>query len=371
MQWAVIFLIVSGWLIIKMFEGISDSISSANNSKEKKEKFNEERNKKYLNRIIDQSKDLYERNIDIIEAFERNVSTSTFKYYYIENQTRDCINEICLAENRNDIKPSYAYLSTWLNNAPQEYRALSSKIEKLFKDRKKALEKEIENEEENKIKGTYKNLLSKHSDIIEQFKDIAYRKVTILDSYGEESWDVLDKELDFIISKIAKKEGHSDEDLKKWKKHSFYIPKEFISLRDHLNTIFKSHYNNKKKQPINDVDVSMMSGTEFEVYLANLLKSNGFNNVTGTATTGDQGADLIAKKDGKTIIIQAKRYSGSVGNKAVQEVISALSFYGGDEGWVMTNSMFTRSAKELASKSGVRLFDLYDLKHFNAKDVSI
>jgi Restriction endonuclease len=67
--------------------------------------------------------------------------------------------------------------------------------------------------------------------------------------------------------------------------------------------------------------------------------------------TGDQGADLIAKKNGRTIIIQAKCYQGTVGNKAVQEVISALAYYGGDEGWVVTNSFFTPSAKALAHPS--------------------
>ena len=78
--------------------------------------------------------------------------------------------------------------------------------------------------------------------------------------------------------------------------------------------------------------------------------------------SGDQGADLIAKKDGRTIIIQAKRYQGTVGNKAVQEVASAVSFYGGDEGWVITNSTFTPSARALAQKTNVRLFEGRDLE---------
>ena len=77
----------------------------------------------------------------------------------------------------------------------------------------------------------------------------------------------------------------------------------------------------------------------------------------GTPATGDQGADLIAKKDGKTIIIQAKRYQDTVGNKAVQEVISAVQFYRGDEGWVITNSTFTPSAKALAHRSNIKLID--------------
>ena len=55
-----------------------------------------------------------------------------------------------------------------------------------------------------------------------------------------------------------------------------------------------------------------------------------------------RGADLIAERDGRKAIIQTKRYDGAVGNKAVQEVIGALTFYGGDEGWAVTNRLLRR-----------------------------
>jgi restriction system protein len=80
------------------------------------------------------------------------------------------------------------------------------------------------------------------------------------------------------------------------------------------------------------VDVASLFGIEFETYIAQLLRSTGYN-VSGTPTTGDQGADLIATKNGRTYVIQAKRHQGAVGNKAVQEAISAVAFYGVDESW--------------------------------------
>jgi hypothetical protein len=49
------------------------------------------------------------------------------------------------------------------------------------------------------------------------------------------------------------------------------------------------------------------------------IAREGFE-VQGTPITGDQGADLIAKKGGRVVIIQAKCYQGMVGNSAVQEV---------------------------------------------------
>jgi restriction system protein len=108
--------------------------------------------------------------------------------------------------------------------------------------------------------------------------------------------------------------------------------------------------------------VSGFSGVEFETHIARLLRNQGYS-VRGTPVSGDQGADLVVQKDGRTIVVQAKRYVGTVGNKAIQEVIGAVSYYGASEGWVITNSTFTPQAKALAQKSNVKLFDGFDLKN--------
>ena len=52
-----------------------------------------------------------------------------------------------------------------------------------------------------------------------------------------------------------------------------------------------------------------------------------------------------------------KRYTGSVGNKAVQEVRSGVDYYDADEGWVITTSTFTKLARQLAIRTRVRLID--------------
>ena len=71
---------------------------------------------------------------------------------------------------------------------------------------------------------------------------------------------------------------------------------------------------------------------------------------------------MILEKNGRRIIIQAKRYSDKVGNKAVQEVSAAMSFYEADEGWVVTTSDYTSSARELAHKCKVRLYTQNDIE---------
>jgi restriction system protein len=65
----------------------------------------------------------------------------------------------------------------------------------------------------------------------------------------------------------------------------------------------------------------------------------------------------LLHKDGKKIVVQAKRYSKDVGIKAVQEVMGAKSYYQADEAWGVSNSYFTKAAKELAQKGNVLLVD--------------
>jgi len=102
--------------------------------------------------------------------------------------------------------------------------------------------------------------------------------------------------------------------------------------------------------------INHMSGIEFEEYLHAILKKLGYK-VFLTETTGDFGADLILQKDGIKTVVQAKRYKGSVGIKAVQEIFGAKSYYDAQDAWVITNSYYTKAAKALALKSNVRLLN--------------
>lgn len=98
------------------------------------------------------------------------------------------------------------------------------------------------------------------------------------------------------------------------------------------------------------------SGQEFEIYLKELFEKQGYY-VELTKTTGDQGADLIITKNDVKIVVQAKFYSNPVGNKAVQEIVAAIAFYGANQGMVITNNYYTNSAKELAEANNIILWD--------------
>ena len=114
--------------------------------------------------------------------------------------------------------------------------------------------------------------------------------------------------------------------------------------------------------------IDKMSGLSFEQYLQTHFKKMGYK-VKMTEATGDYGADLVLTKRGETTVVQAKRYSKSVGVAAVQEVIGAMAYYEADRAMVVTNMRFTRNAKNLAEQSNVELWDRDRLKkEFGAKE---
>ena len=104
------------------------------------------------------------------------------------------------------------------------------------------------------------------------------------------------------------------------------------------------------------IDIDLMSGIQFEEFLCQYFNKQGYDCST-TKATGDQGIDLIAKKGELTIAIQAKCYSGTVGNHAVMEAVAGMKYYNANRCMVITNSTFSKSAIELAKANGVILWD--------------
>lgn len=103
--------------------------------------------------------------------------------------------------------------------------------------------------------------------------------------------------------------------------------------------------------------IDIMEGHDFEHWCAGLLRSIGYCDVEVTRGSGDQGVDILAKKDGIKYAIQCKCYSSPLGNKPIQEVNTGKTIYRCQIGAVMTNQSFTNGAKEAAGATGVLLWD--------------
>ncbi|WP_148122684.1 restriction endonuclease [Spiribacter roseus] len=96
------------------------------------------------------------------------------------------------------------------------------------------------------------------------------------------------------------------------------------------------------------------TGEAFEHWVAGELRKYGWT-ANVTPARGDNGIDVIAKKNGKVAGIQCKRYKGKVGNKPVQEILAAQAFHDLDKLAVVTTVGYTPAAKELARRTGVKL----------------
>lgn len=109
--------------------------------------------------------------------------------------------------------------------------------------------------------------------------------------------------------------------------------------------------------------IDSMDGHEFEKYLEIQFRSLGYHVENIGAKGHDFGVDLILKRDGIKTVVQAKRYNGKVGIKAIQEIVSGQKYYDAQKALVVTNSYFTDSAKDLAKKCNVILWDRDDCKY--------
>jgi restriction system protein len=106
-----------------------------------------------------------------------------------------------------------------------------------------------------------------------------------------------------------------------------------------------------------------MDPIDYERHCALQLEKAGWS-ARLTPATGDQGADVIAHRAGKALVLQCKLYGSPVGNEAVQQVIAAQKFQSADLAAVVSNQEFTKSAKELAAVTGVHLLHHEQLAAF-------
>ncbi len=101
--------------------------------------------------------------------------------------------------------------------------------------------------------------------------------------------------------------------------------------------------------------VDQMDGELFEDFLLAHFRNLGYSGQT--TPFNDYGADLILDKDGMRTVVQAKRWKQPVGIEAIQQVIGAISYYGAQNALVITNSVFTNAARDLARANKVGLWD--------------
>lgn len=120
--------------------------------------------------------------------------------------------------------------------------------------------------------------------------------------------------------------------------------------------LWVSFNNHRKTRAIQLSGVDVMDGFVFEKYVVELLKNQGYTHVRLTEKY-DLGIDVIAHKDGEVWGIQVKRNRGKCKAISVRQAVTALTHYNCTRAMVVTNSMFTGAAKQLAASNNAVLID--------------
>ncbi len=95
-------------------------------------------------------------------------------------------------------------------------------------------------------------------------------------------------------------------------------------------------------------------GRDFEKSCGDRLSELGFE-VEFTSVSGDFGCDIVATKDGLRYAVQCKGREMPAGITAVQEAAAARSHYKTDYAVVISQSGYTKAAKDLAASTRVVL----------------
>lgn len=202
--------------------------------------------------------------------------------------------------------------------------------------------------EHDRVEKEVKKITSPHMNILAK----KYQQLVYKDDYGKTKFDQFERELKYFLHEfpILYNKDLLDEDdiitMILWEVMDYDCDK----LLDE---------NNPENQYSEDMDPYA-----YEHYCSKLLQNRGWETQV-TKKSGDQGVDVIALKDNKIFVVQCKKSSTPVGNKAVQEVYAAKDFHKATMAAVVSNNTFTVSAKQLASNLQVMLLHHSELTDIN------
>lgn len=184
-----------------------------------------------------------------------------------------------------------------------------------------------------------------------------YEQLTYKDDYGDWVFDAWDHELaGFIGRKLAHFSPGMKRDDRRW-----------IEMDRRVMDAIHAYEKERGEDTLDLDDVT--DPLEYERMVALTLETLGWEART-TVASGDQGADVVASKDGIRLVVQCKLLGQPVGNKAVQEVFAAKRHQRADLAVVVSNAGYTKSARQLASTTHVFLLHHDELAAFDESQFS-
>ena len=326
--------------------------------------------------------ELISKHKNALDDFLLGVKPRNRKPHYTSNLTMEFL--VNVEKEFLSANPELKYFYKFIDSVvvPNSLKEYAKHVKKEITERVLLIYRTEINNEAEKNSIIAKKIIQRHDKYTSKFLDIAYRKYSILDDYGDVNLKSLYEEIERFLNKIM----HEDEfkyaeilanviekkqPLQNREDSCLYSYSNEVKaqIRSELNQRFMTYFAEQKKR-LSKYDhsiVSKMSGMEFEFFLIDLLNGAGAYHVSGTPPTGDQGADIFFTYNDLKVVVQAKRYTGSVGNKAIQEVHSAKGYYKCDHAMVITSSRFTQASYSLANELGVFLISGNEISMFQSR----
>ena len=99
---------------------------------------------------------------------------------------------------------------------------------------------------------------------------------------------------------------------------------------------------------------------EFELFCGYLYRRSGYR-VSTTAAAGDEGVDLFLRRGVQRVVVQCKRYQGTVGQPTVRDLYGTMQHNGANAAVLVTTGRFSRAAEQWAADKAIQLVDGHDL----------
>lgn len=98
--------------------------------------------------------------------------------------------------------------------------------------------------------------------------------------------------------------------------------------------------------------VGKMSPRDFELFVAELFKCQGYNAIV-TKANADYGRDVILKNKNETIFVECKHYKNElIGREICQKLLGSMDMFGVKKGIIITTSHFHKNAYEVQKMVG-------------------
>lgn len=118
----------------------------------------------------------------------------------------------------------------------------------------------------------------------------------------------------------------------------------------------KSNYNRYRVSLELHEILDAMKPREFEEFIGELFQQMGYD-ISITSLSADEGVDLFLEKEGRKVIVQCKRYKGSVGQPVVRDFFGTMVHNQVDQGFIVTTGTFSLPAQTWVEGKPIHLVD--------------